>query len=1098
MPGAPTRRVLFHPDPERLETELAAHIRAVKTESGPWARVLVTVPTQRQAERLRERLAGQERALLGVEVLQYQALAYRLLESSATAPSIISEPVLERLIESLLSQHPQFALAAYARERPGVLAELRARLEELREAGIAPADFASSRHPASVQTLLFSDLDPAENKDRGSYELSVLLNAYELALDALESRGWTDRPGLARRAARNTAHEFEAVFAYGAYEIVGAHLELLHALSTRRPVTFFVPADLNAPAWQHARDQATRFFRGVPEAIGDDASGARDFVAIARCLYDPEPAPLPHAPRISLANTQGPEAELTLVARRALALINQGVPPHEIAVVARSLEPYTALAESVFARHRLPVDASGSLPLARHPEARAVLLFLRAFRDDFDRRTVAELVRSPHLIHPQWARDTELWRPSAWDRWSRTHGLTRGVEAWTVELPRLLRERSVPPWLVEANDIAQFRDRCQGEAHSAELLGRLITEWAAVGETWRGCARADEHASMLDTLRRRWIRSLPAATGSPETAALERTWNGALEQIQALEAVQAPASLDRDTVLDFMCRVLETAPFALKSDRGMSFLDLRQARGLTFRHVFFIGMNDGLYPRPPRETPLLPDRVRVAIRDRSAKPLAVRREGRAEERLLFAQLVASTRDALVVSWQRADAEGRALAPSLALRELAAILPGKPALATLLDQETAVGLPTEPTRAAAWLEEETGLLLREEAALLSARKAATAVSGVSAFLEKIDPQLGRELSGGLALIEATESGADLRFDGAIDLPSPWSRPYSALTLEQIARCPLTFFFQNILKVRPLEQEAREYRTEAREIGQVVHGILENVYRDLAQSGHLKGDTEAVALQAAGRAALDAHWDEGLAALAWRMNRRYPLLYATTARIWKHELEAFLDKDLARLAEGGHILESLETAWNARLRLGDGTELAVTGVPDRVTRDRDGRFWISDYKTAGKPDKHMKPIDYLRAEHVQLPLYVLMGMSRQGSPAPLPEAEIVGLGPNFYPDFGFVGGGPHRFEVERFALLEAGFLDTLSVLGDLVRAGRFPFRTERHCRWCQFHVACRRHQLSSETRVLEHPDHRRYFSLEEKIEKNSMLPGKDEAP
>jgi len=65
----------------------------------------------------------------------------------------------------------------------------------------------------------------------------------------------------------------------------------------------------------------------------------------------------------------------------------------------------------------------------------------------------------------------------------------------------------------------------------------------------------------------------------------------------------------------------------------------------------------------------------------------------------------------------------------------------------------------------------------------------------------------------------------------------------------------------------------------------------------------------------------------------------------------------------------------------------------------------------------------------------------------------------------------------------------------VLGDLVRMGRFPFRTERHCRWCQFHVACRRHQLSSEVRVLEHPDHHRYYLMHEKTEKNSVLPGQD---
>ena len=1082
MPSS--RRVLFHPDPLRLEEELASMIREVKAEAGPWARVLVTAPSQRQVRRLRERLAEGEGALLGVEILQYQALAYRLLETSATAPSILSEAVLERLIASLLGRHPQFALFDYARARPGVLAELRTRLEELREAGVRPGDFVSPRPSSrSPQTSLFSELEETPEHAGVLRELSILLGEYDASLLDLEGRGWTDRPGLARRAADACTAAFEAVFAYGAYEIVGVHLDLLSAIRSPRPLCFLVPADLSAPAWDHAREQTRRFFGGTLEAVPDGANARRDFVDAACRLYASQASLSAAHPSMTLTHAQGPEAELTLAARRALALIGDGLPQRDIAIVARSLEPYLALAESVFARHRLPVDASASLSLARHPEARALLLLLRALRDDFDRRTVTELVRSPHLLHPEWARDTPLWRPVAWERWSRTYGLTRGADAWTVELPRLLRERSLPPWKQE--------DRREEEAQSAELLGRLITDWAAFGETWRGCTRASEHADMLQTLRRRWIRNLPAAAGLPETTALENAWNAALEQLQALETVLAPAPLDRGAALDFVYDTLETATCSSGREHGVSFLDMRQARGLTFRHVFFIGMNDGLYPKPPRETPLLPDRARAALRDRTGKPLAVRREARSEERLLFAQLVASTRDALVVSWQRADAEGRALAPSLALRELAPLLPGPTGSGAVMKPETAPGLPTEPTQAAAWLEHETGLLRREEAALLSARKAPSPVIGVRAFVNAVDTKLGQDLDAGLSLIAATESGDDLRFDGSIDPPSPWLRPYSASSLEQLAKCPLTFFVQNVLGARPLDQEAREYRTEAREIGQVVHRILENVYRDLGKL--LQDGAEIAALQTAGRAALNAHWDAALSSVAWRMNRRYPLLYATTARIWKDELERFLDKDLARLVEAGHTIESLETPWNARMTLDNtgGDELVVTGVPDRVTRDPEGRLWISDYKTSGRLEKHTEPINYLRGEHVQLPLYVLMGMSRQHTASPRPEAEIVGLGPNFFPDFGFVGSGPNRFDVERFTEFESGFLETLAVLGELVGQGRFPFRTDRHCRWCSFHLACRRHQLSSETRVLEHPDHERYFLMRKKSTRNPML-------
>ena len=61
-----------------------------------------------------------------------------------------------------------------------------------------------------------------------------------------------------------------------------------------------------------------------------------------------------------LIHAQGPEAELDAAARRALAWVRDGVPPAEIAILARSgLEPYEPVAETVFARHRLPVEQLG-------------------------------------------------------------------------------------------------------------------------------------------------------------------------------------------------------------------------------------------------------------------------------------------------------------------------------------------------------------------------------------------------------------------------------------------------------------------------------------------------------------------------------------------------------------------------------------------------------------------------------------------------------------------------------------------------------------------------------------------------------------------
>jgi RecB family exonuclease len=1107
MPGPPARQVLFHPDPLRLEEELAARMRAVKTATTPWARILVTVPTQRQVFRLRERLAMREGAWLGVEILHYQALAYRLVESSGVAaPSLLARPVLERILDRILSRRPELLLAQYAHQRPGVLSALLARVEELREAGILAADLETAPAPqpksGTRQTSLFGESADAP-PEASVRELAIVLDDFARAMEALEQHGWTDRPGLARRAAATGSLEFEAAFAYGAYEIVGMHLDLLGALRTARPLLVLVPADLEAPAWAYAREQAARSLGDRFEAIPDEPEGPRDFVAAARALYDPE-ARAVSSPFISLAHAQGPEAELTLVARRALALLKDGVPAPDIAIIARTLEPYTALAETVFARHRLPVDASASLPLARYPEPRALLLLLRALSGEFERRPVAELVRSPHLARPEWGRDQPLWRPGAWDRWSRTYGITGGVLAWTVELPRLIRDRIPPSWVEEEGpaQVAAFRERREDEARSAELLGRLVAAWDAARARWNACRSAAEHATFLEELRATWIRRPPAAAPRAEGAALDRVWIEALQQLEALAHAVSPSGtepLSSPAVLEFLTATLETAALPGNDPAGVAFLDARQARGLAFRHVFLIGMNDGWFPQAPRETPLLPDRARRTVRDRTGKPLAVRTEGRMEERLLLAQIVASTVASLTVTWQRADAEGRALAPSLMFRELGRILPGQPSLARLLDEEASLfqALPTEPTLAAAWLERETGLLLREEAALLAAREGPPPES-VRRFLDAVDPELARDLSAGLALGQATETGTSLDFDGAIDPEGAWTRAFSAASLQRLARCPLTFFFKDLLRIQPLDEEAREYRTQAREVGELVHRVLEEVYGSLAAQGLLDGRASAASLQPAGRAALDGPWRSILSPLAERMNRRYPLLFEATELIWKEELKQFLEKDLERLAEGGHRLESLEASWNQRIPLtgpdGSGPKngLSLIGVPDRVTRDRENRLLITDYKTSGKLEKFTLPNNALVGEHLQLPLYMLIAMHRNdASDTEIPGAEILGLGPAFLPNLGFVRRGPERFDPEIFRGIRAGFTESLLVLDRLVERGRFPFRSGYHCRWCPFHVACRRHQISAEARVEEHPDHQDYFKMKKKTKTKPML-------
>ncbi len=1143
MPAAPPLRVLVHPDVLRLERELVDRIRALRAgPGGAFAPVLVLTASRRQMERTREVLAGAFPALLGVEVLTHQALAYRLAEADPArpAPALAPRALWDAVVEDLLAG-PETApgLSAYVDAHPGALHPVAGLLRELREAGVDAAGLRAAGPEGA--------------------EPAALLERFDAAVAALErDAGLTDRAGLARRAREAAAGlpPYRAVFQIGAYELVGMNLDLLRALPSETGITLLVPADPEAPAWRYAREVMARDLGAPPEPLEDGESGARGFVRAARLLRGRGGRP-PEAPPeadIRLVHAQGPEAELNAAARRALRWIAGGVPPHEIAVTARTLDPYAPLAETVFARHRLPVESSATLPLGRHPQARAFLLLARALGRDFERQTVVDLLRSPYLVREEAEPGAGRRRPDAWDRWSRKHRVVGGERAWTEDLPRAVAGEAVPEWLRDdPEEVRAFEERRAEDAASAERLGALVAGWAEEARAWARCRTAAGHAAFLRGLYGRLLRgwkavdtaefvhaggaggSRPDAAG-PDPGEVARTaeavrsaLHGALDDLEGLDALAAlraggdPEPVTVDDALEFLESTVAEARLPWPSVAGgVRFLDVMQARGLAFRHVILLGFNTDLIPRRPREDLFLSDAARRRVRERTGRPLAVRLESREEEWLLFAGTVASAVETLTVSWQRADADGKARTVSLFLRELARALPGAPTLREVLEgragasADGAAGaggarpaygperVPTHPAAAAAHLAATTGFLTREEGAVLAGAAARRASRGVAAYLEALDPGRAGALAAGLALAEAVERfetpdlepARALAYDAFLPGGSGFDRLFSASSLEMLGMCPQKFYFRYVLGVKPLEEAVEEFRFEARELGGLMHLILERVAGDLEAAGLLDGSARPEALAAAGRESLDRHWSGVLDPVARRVGPHFPVLWRSAESAWRAEMTAFLDADLRRLGEAGHRLVGKETTWEGSVPL-DGeaaravfpeAALPLRGIPDRVTAGPEGTWLVSDYKTSGNLEKRLEAKEILTGHRLQLPLYMMLA-AEQGAPAV--TAEFLGLGPEFAPDGGFARTGPVALEEDALEGLREGLTETLAVLVKLVRTGRFPFSPGRHCDWCRFDDACRRHHYASAERVAGHPEHADYAGVQEKSKRKPLL-------
>ena len=165
-------------------------------------------------------------------------------------------------------------------------------------------------------------------------------------------------------------------------------------------------------------------------------------------------------------------------------------------------------------------------------------------------------------------------------------------------------------------------------------------------------------------------------------------------------------------------------------------------------------------------------------------------------------------------------------------------------------------------------------------------------------------------------------------------------------------------------------------------------------------------------------------------------------------------------------------SLESLAEADLPLPGGRLLAVRGRLDRVVRGRQGTR-VGDYKTgAGNLHARIDPKGMVTADALQAPLYARI----VGADA----VELLGVGPAMAKR----APADARVMLESLGPLEEGFLETLSVLHDLLRAGVYPLHRGVHCSWCDFKRACRRTHPPTGAREEMRPDSLDYRDVKRK--------------
>lgn len=1070
----------FHPD---LEDALVAAVLQCKN-ADLLAPLLILVPSDLIRRRLKI-LFSRERhlSLLNVHVLTFFQLSRRLNEESGVAAEPRDDLFLEEALRQIIrTRQPGAEPYAGIETRAGGCAALWQTLRDLRDGMVDPASALAA-------------LREGHFRERASQRLAELLTLFHSFQRFCQTKNLIAQADLDQRATEQVAQSeflgaFTEVFYYGFYDLTQVQLDLFHAVARRCPTTLFFPL-LDARPGHGAWSFAGLFYQRYVQGQSEESARSQDSATLPAHsrLFDEQPgrcyAPASPNWQGTIASAFGLHDETAWAAKEILRLNEQEqIPFHEIGVVARGLENYGPLVTDIFHRHCIPTAGRFEIPLVENPLAKSVNLLLSLPGKDYLRSQVIDFLASPYVqIQAILGRPFKP-RPDLWDLATRELAICKGIGEWH----RLRRYSRSNLRLLQASDDDEPR-YLKIPATQLSALGDIVDTLVA------DLSRVPSHGSWQE-LAQIWRGLLQKYFGiaeNAESAAGERSPAAVildiLGQLAALDAIDNQVSL-ADFSHTFSHWIERSAAGEdRRNGDGVMVLSATAARGLSFRALFVLGMNESVFPRTIREDAFLRDSDREVIERDLGYKVNPKLTAFDEEKLLFTLLVGAARERLYCSYQRANESGRALAPSWYMGELQRALGAADAKLCVID----VPRSSVDKRATKPFDSEEYLLPTELGVGLTLQG-----DDPTALIEAAVPLADIYRAGRNTIAELDRSSAKLlAYDGLLADPEPHWRKISQrgtapTTLESYARCPFQFFARHMLRLKPLDWPEELLGPSPAEFGQLGHAILDGFYRSLIDQGYFTGGTSEIDTDQC----LQTVAEHAFAEYQNQSPTGYPLLWEQIKDGLRESLRQVIAQDLAELAHSGFKPISLETnvmahlpeEWPEPLK-----HLPVHGRMDRVdvaaSLDGAQQLRVIDYKfkfgADPKTEDNNLALGALRGIRLQPPIYLQLAQKwaiERGM------SESVSIAAQFYYVAPKWDGGPLATKSYTAKDLSekagAATKDTIAYLAEGVRRGRYFMNRGEACGICDVARICRKNHPPSVWRAENDPATQSHQALRKK--------------
>lgn len=1040
----------FHP---HLETALVDRIRKVKS-TDPFAPLAIIVPSSTLADYIRRLLAlDHQLALLNIHILTFHQLALRLADEfseGSTCLRAVEDLFFEQLVRQIVqSRLTNLAPLQHIGHSSGTWAGLWSTVRDLKDAAIDPAE--------ALRGVRESQFD----RDDGDW-----LQALFTLLAAVKEVGRRLNVGtpddlaeslLTHIAASPFIRSLTHVYYYGFYDLTQVQLGFFESVSAAAVTTLFFPLD-DQPSSAFARRFFDRYVqpRVAPAARSCDASTA----TITNEPVTQRPV------HLSIRSVAGTEEELALACRTILDLVEtRGYRFEDIGVVARTLDPYRIDLRAVFDRHCIPFTSDAGYPLIHEPACKVVLQLASLPLNDCYRNAVLEVVTSPWYRTSQNIALDESFRPDLWRSIVTALRIVHGHDEWS----RLQTAGQRSLQLESSEEGSGAVDRL---AISSEVIRTL---WHVVSPLLEASAKLPTQGTIIafleafrEFLEQVLVRpsSSPTATRNSNLSHAERVWD-TIDRVLAslVELDVLGEELTWHTFVQLLTHALERAaiPGQATGHSGVLISDAMAARGMSFKALFVLGLNEKVFPRYIREDAFLRDRHRRVLETTLGFKIDEKLVGYEEEALLFLLLCQAADSDLYLSYQRADEQGRMLAPSPYLSEAARNL----------------GIDEQPVEAIA---RRLGDRVSQRPGIRNFLPPGDLILWSIANGQNTDVLLktaGRDSSwfeysvGALERIE-DETPSLNEFDGLTGpLDAHWAlickRGIAPTPLERYARCPFQYFSADVLRLEPIPELSPE-EPDARLLGTLCHLILRRSYESLMLQGWPAKaiDSEAIGrsvAEAAERSARECEAQKSTGHfLLWELAKeKMVAIVHETISAEEHEYVQDPFAPVAFEIEADGALSGIPPH--------EGVTFKIHGRVDRIDRHRDdGRLRIVDYKF--KTGSEMKAEDRnllqsgVRGCRLQPPLYTKLKIIDEREPD---QAQLLFLAPNWTDPVVRSSFDSLSWSTAAGTLLRK----TLGGLIQGIRDGNFFVVPDSYCDGCAFRVACRREHGPTWWRAIRAP-------------------------